>query len=309
MNYEFDPDNPPELGVLAACGKGEACAVCRIFGYVTDDSGWAAKVRFHDSTPLANWNDARWVPMGSGKARMPAHGPKRTSFYGPSSAPAGWKFYLHAKALTGSNEQFRSDDCVPAGSTFMFRVDYAGLTEEEYALLRFGLCLQGSKLQLHHKVGYAKPLGYGSCLVELVEGGEACHFDLSAYLDDRGPFRVISKYCDFKKAADELLYPGGTWLLDNPTGTIADYELWLNGPEPPPPPPPPPSGRVKVRVTSCVGVIVKAETEQTYGEPPRKYRTTFKVTSTFNRPKKDDLIDVEVLKVTEKDFSFGASYL
>lgn len=325
MQYEYIPRKdqpevtPPELGGLSACASGEACPVCRLFGYVYGNSAWAAKVRFHDSERAAEWNPSRWMAMDNGKARMESQGPYRAGFYGPPDQPAGWKYYLHSKSLTGVDFRFHSPDCVPAGVSFEFRVDYQGLTPEEYTLLRFGLSLLdvSRKIQWHHKVGYGKPLGYGSCKVEIESQGREVHNAtaeddgaiLEKYLGDARYVGRLAKYLDFLRAADALQYPGGAWLQDNPKGSIADYETWLasNATSVPPKQSPRitdvPSGRVTLRVTSCRNNVVKAETVDGFGERQARYRATWTAKSMFDRKNAGDLVEAEVVGVDSKEFT------
>ena len=138
----------PDLTGFEPCTQTAACVVCRVFGYAPGKdadqgdplSGWAGKIRFHDSRPAQNW-DGCWVQPPRGNARWQAQGTYHTPFYYPDSAnpskPAGWKVYLHAKEITGAAEGFRPEACIPKGAFFDFDVDYENLSGEEFAVLRF----------------------------------------------------------------------------------------------------------------------------------------------------------------------------
>ncbi len=322
MNYDFEAKDklpiPPtklEERGLGLCTIEAACSVCRMFGFVNGDKSWGAKVRIRNSCPPPDWTNNQWLAMDNGGEkglpRMMSYGPYRRSFYYPEGEAAGWKFYLHAKKQSRVHQDFASGDCVPAGIRFCFRVDYEGLTEEEFALLRFGLCLavsnkvSGKRVALHHKVGYGKPLGYGSCEITISRETErsgffqsdrpaaAPAFDLQPYFDLPG-FGAIRKYCSWDEASDELQYPGGNWLLKNKDGTIPEFEAYLRqaakaaSPEDesaivPVEPEPTLPDVLRVRVTSIKKNLVRIETMEEFGQPPKKYWTSFPVSPYFRK--------------------------
>ena len=296
------PRVPPDLTGFKPCTRAEACLVCRVFGYAPEkdaeqgdpQSGWAGKIRFHDSMPVRNW-DGDWVQPPRGNARWQAQGTYHTPFYYPdlprSSKPAGWKVYLHAKEPTGAANDFLPEACVPPKVFFDFDVDYENLSGEEFAVLRFALTLQHScqnrSVSLAHKLGYGKSIGMGSCCITAKTEpapvrrffGEAPKADtdpgceIHKYLDLPG-FAALREFLAWAGRADQLVFPGYAWFAG--PGSIADYEASLNPPAAPPrlrEPGPEPApkvkfpNRLKVRITGITkrGVIRFETVEQIDG--------------------------------------------
>jgi hypothetical protein len=194
---EKDKKIPPlELGHMKPCDEGEACMVCRVFGYGVkkegrhdDDEaepfGWAAKVRIFDSEPAQDWNENRWVWMNDGACSVGGHipampqdqGPRHKAFYYPfgDGRPAGWKVYRHATRVTKIDDGYASGDCVKSGTRFPFRVEFESLSAAEFAAFQFALSLTHecpthgdlASGRLLHKMGYGKGVGMGSCRVEI----------------------------------------------------------------------------------------------------------------------------------------------
>jgi len=92
--------------------------------------------------------------------------PHHTAWYWytpQNSRPAGRKYYLHhpaAGSVAPSHSQL-DKYIVPleAGNTFTFRVYVTNITDEELALLVYALVLEDG---MRHKIGMAKPYGFGS---------------------------------------------------------------------------------------------------------------------------------------------------
>jgi hypothetical protein len=283
----------PDLSGFEPCTQTAACLVCRVFGYAPgknaeqDDSlsGWAGKVRFHDSEKVRNW-DRKWVQPPSGNARWQAQGTYHTPFYYPdlprSKKPAGWKVYLHAKEPTGAATGFLPEEaCIPEGAFFDFDVDYENLSGEEFAVLRFALTLQHKcterSVRLAHKLGYGKGIGLGSCRVtaEILPIATRRFFgeepkadtdpgcEIHKYFDLPG-FAALQEFLSWESRPDQLLFPGYSWFTG--PGSIAHYERTKNPqaaplpiaePEPEPVPKLKFPKRVDVRITEVTkkGVI------------------------------------------------------
>jgi len=294
---------PPDLAGFELCTQTAACLVCRVFGYAPGKeveagdqlSGWAGKVRFHDSEPAREW-DGSWVQPPHGSARWQAQGTYHTPFYYPnlphSKKPAGWKVYLHAKEPTGAANDFLPEACVPPKVFFDFDVDYENLSGEEFAVLRFALTLQHrcqdrSVSSLAHKLGYGKSIGMGSCCITTrIEPAPVRRFFGEAPKADTHPGCEIHKYFDLPGFAalreflawegrpDKLLFPDYSWLAG--PGSIADYEKLMNPAAAPlplrePDPKPAPTlkfpNQVKVRITGITkrGMIRFETVEQIDG--------------------------------------------
>jgi CRISPR/Cas system CSM-associated protein Csm3 (group 7 of RAMP superfamily) len=286
---------PADLSGFEPCTQAEACLVCRVFGYAPakdaeqgdPPSGWAGKVRFHDSAQVRNW-DGDWVQPPPGNARWQAQGAYHAPFYFPdfptSKRPAGWKVYLHAKHVTGAAADFRPGECVPEGVFFDFDVEYENLSDEEFAVLRFALTLRHEcadrSVSLAHKLGYGKGIGMGSCRVtaevaplrvrrffgESPQAGKDPGCEIHRHLDLPG-FAALREFLAWEYRPDQVLFPDYGWFTGPGSAKlIRDYETSINrqaAPAPLPEPEPEPipkvkfPNRVEVRITEVTkkGVI------------------------------------------------------
>ena len=266
-----------DLTGFKPCTQAEACLVCRVFGYAPEkdaeqgdsQSGWAGKVRFHDSERVRNWNGS-WVQPPPGTARWQAQGTYHTPFYYPdlpkSKKPAGWKIYLHAKEVTGAAADFRPEACIPEGVFFDFAVDYENLSDEEFAVLRFALTLQHKcedrPVSLAHKLGYGKGIGMGSCRVtaeiaplhvrrffgEVPQGDIHSGCEIHRYFDLTG-FAALREFLAWEGRPGQILFPDYGWFTGpGSIKPIKEYETSMNlqaAPAPLPEPDPEPVPKVK----------------------------------------------------------------
>jgi len=98
--------------------------------------------------------------------------PHHTSFYTGGKSIKGRKFYYHhedhdIKELKGQEtNRNRSITPLKTDAVFKFRISFENLTEEEYGLLLKTIELEPG---LGHKIGMGKPLGLGSCIIEVKE--------------------------------------------------------------------------------------------------------------------------------------------
>ena len=95
--------------------------------------------------------------------------PQHENFYFNGNKIKGRKFYYHHNQDGLSNineEQAYRVELIRSGSIFQFEITFENLTEEEYGLLLFTLELEP---ELGHKIGMGKPLGLGSCIIEVEE--------------------------------------------------------------------------------------------------------------------------------------------
>lgn len=268
------------LGHMEPCTPQSACMTCQLFGYSwkkpSGDSsathindaepfGWAGKVCFLDSDPIAQWSTTDWVPLNRGayrvenwpKARPTDHGPRHLAFYFPDGAgkSAGWKVYRHAHNIREVDESagFGSDHCVRGGTVFRFGVQFENLTPEEYATFCLALTLkhacpehQGDRtVNLVHKIGYGKGVGLGSCEIsidkeEFLSPGRflgitstppnkpSCGLRAKLERNSFADFRAARTRID---AADLLLYPSRDWFDKDKTSgtrsTVADFDGFL----------------------------------------------------------------------------------
>jgi CRISPR/Cas system CSM-associated protein Csm3 (group 7 of RAMP superfamily) len=150
------------------------CPACRLFGVVQGEEVHAlGRVAFSNAVLCAG-------DLVRGEVRLPElHSPKQHHYpiYSRSGeeegAIAGRKFYYHhdpgggleAHDPWGKHAKGLAE-LAPAGARFGFEVRLQNLSGDE---LRALLCCLVLGEGLAHKVGMAKPLGYGSCTIHLDE--------------------------------------------------------------------------------------------------------------------------------------------
>jgi len=312
----------PDLGQVRPCPEGYACRVCRLFGYTGEKGragqgeekayGWAGKLRFRDAHLGSPMPSGAWKEPGAGTGQLMSHGPRHIAFYYPerltdpnSSKPAGWKVYLHSKTPVWPGGRTVCRAWAREGCKFRVAVEYENLTDEEVAVLRFGLTLSHQcaehnvDVKLCHKLGYGKPLGMGSCRVTLEEvrpesleryfgesraaPGNEVWCKVEEHL--KGPsFEAMKEFLSWEGRPEKLEYPGLRWLESHADSGIDAFEREKNAAEggrgglnlvvPAPEPAPSPEVRIPRRVTAIVTKVardgkVKAVTVEEYGG--RKY--------------------------------------
>lgn len=171
-------EQPIELPApFRACTKPEAlCAACRMFGTTApqhDDPGetdWAlaGAVEIDDALCVSPTFD----PPLYLKLLMGPHPDTREWYHDATYRPTGRKFYRHlanehVRKVAEATGRIRTTGTLrnryvwplAAGHTFDFTVRFMNLDEDDLALLVYALCLEPG---LRHKIGLAKPLGFGS---------------------------------------------------------------------------------------------------------------------------------------------------
>lgn len=188
---------------LAKCTEyGKLCPACRVFGWVWGDettetvpdlsvvTAYTGRVRFshavlkHDAgtfdTTLAILSSPKpttyrfYLRPRDGK---PQNGldDKAVDYDSSNQILRGRKFYRHhGKQLNPKEYQSvngaKSDQnrtvrgVQQAGSVFEFTVDFENLAPIELGALLWSLHIEG----WHHRIGYAKPLGFGSAQIEIL---------------------------------------------------------------------------------------------------------------------------------------------
>lgn len=215
----------PLSGQEPKAGEG-LCPCCRIFGYVhasesgrkDDDEGqrnFKGRVMVYDAV-LADGSKDRIKQEEYRLKELSSPKPQHRPFYfdDPNlSRIRGRKFYYHHAA---EPENFSTKDkthrnctiheSILDGAVFKFELHFENLSREELGLLLYAIRLNGVNDQkdenfMAHKVGMAKPLGFGSVqlVIEnftLLENGAAYQkFDvpvqqvLSDTGDAAGPFK------------------------------------------------------------------------------------------------------------------------
>ncbi|MEK6285814.1 MAG: TIGR03986 family CRISPR-associated RAMP protein [Acidobacteriota bacterium] len=210
---------PPRLH---RCNDAQTlCPACRIFGWVSGEekqaqgkqTAYAGRVRFSHGKPVAGTIEAFETPIPLAILSSPK--PTTTNFYlvrgdgqpdrtgklnydDNQARLRGRKVYRHHGQMLSEQEYVRSgwreDDQnrtasgVLKSGAFTFTVEFENLAKEEVGALLWALELEG----WHHRLGFAKPLGFGSVLVK-VEKVEICDpGERYAMLDTSG-WRTITE--------------------------------------------------------------------------------------------------------------------
>ncbi|RME57299.1 TIGR03986 family CRISPR-associated RAMP protein, partial [Candidatus Parcubacteria bacterium] len=188
---------------LSACQDIEhLCPACRTFGWVhpsgKDDSqaavAYAGRVRFTHACRRPGNGDSGSFSATLSILSTPK--PTTTRFYlrpkqgkprdglpdsqvnydADSQILRGRKFYRHHGDQLSEQEYKSPDgrksdqnrtvhDVQPSGTEFEFTVDFENLAPIELGALLWSLEMEG----WHHRIGYAKPLGFGSVIIQVTE--------------------------------------------------------------------------------------------------------------------------------------------
>ncbi len=170
----------------------DSCLTCQIFGFINknNNNSHSGRVRFTDAITNMDANSCyeKWVTL---KPLLTPH-PNNTIFYGYNEEQLddcrnwewienqgtilrGRKMYLH-----GTNSHYSCQDKtdlnntihpVKKNITFQFKIYYENLTEEQLKSLIKSVNLYNSNNNetYAHKLGKAKPFGFGSVLMKVDE--------------------------------------------------------------------------------------------------------------------------------------------
>lgn len=168
-----------------------ACVACRIFGMLNGDKQFAGKAGFQDAVcdqPVRHEAVNTIALMGPK--------PHHDAFYLNGDRIAGRKFYFHhplgiktEKQKTAYNQRINP---VGAGSEFVFSADFANLEMDEWSALLYAIVLEPS---MRHKIGYAKPAGFGSVKID-VTSIQMIDYSRRYISTDRG----VAEYADERLA-------------------------------------------------------------------------------------------------------------
>lgn len=148
------------------------CPACRLFGLIGrgSDPSLVGKVSIEDAVCDATvLHEPVFTPILGGPK------PRHTSWYTDTTTgrPAGRKYYFHQAELRTDNvlRKTRGDRALNAyirplglNSAFAFRVRFVSLMDDELALLVYVIALEDG---MRHKIGFAKPAGFGSVRVTI----------------------------------------------------------------------------------------------------------------------------------------------
>lgn len=173
------------------------CPACRVFGWVRESgkrlepdrpTAYAGRVRFSHGTLIRNNGELPETTL----AILSTPTPTTTSFYLLNAAGEpdptvkydtadtrlrGRKFYRHHGGMLSEQEYQRPGDikddqnrtvsgALKPGAAFTFTLDFENLAVLELGALLYALELEEG---LYHRLGYAKPLGFGSVKVTVTK--------------------------------------------------------------------------------------------------------------------------------------------
>lgn len=155
--------------------NNDLCLSCRIFGMIrprpgdgnSDKEVEQGKNLFLGKVNIGDARAPKTSPLYNAMYTADLMGPMphHADFYLDSTKNtiAGRKYYFHHAAppvdtrrATNYNRYIQPLDM---GTTFHVRLDFVGLTADEFAALLLAITLEE---EMRHKIGYAKPLGLGS---------------------------------------------------------------------------------------------------------------------------------------------------
>ena len=157
------------------CSKNtDLCITCRIFGMLKERAGGAflGKVNIGDACSYPD-KVYKYDPMYTAVLVEPK--PHHEAFYlDATKRIVGRKFYFHhsQKAYPLSDTGLRMFGGKPANryiqpldydTAFHCRMDFTNLEADEFAVLMLAVTLEKD---MHHKIGYGKPLGLGTISLE-----------------------------------------------------------------------------------------------------------------------------------------------
>lgn len=181
--YNQPKDLVRQAKVSSCSSEKKACAACKLFGFIGEDSR-ASHVRFTDAVCAdENCFDKAYILPILSSPRLSSFefylsgNDKKTLV--PDSAGvtlAGRKFYWHdpKSKITADNEFAEKHpsmaskmELVKSGSKFKFSVFFDKITDEQLKKLVFALNLGENREESYicHKIGHGKPVGLGSAKI------------------------------------------------------------------------------------------------------------------------------------------------
>jgi len=159
------------------------------------------KIYFYDALLITKPEFERTFPLKELSSPKPHHG----EFYANDKFIKGRKFYYHHKDYpivdlqAPKTKRNRSITPLKKDALFEFTISFENLTQEEYGLLLTTLELEPG---LGHKIGMGKPLGLGSCIIEVIEIKE---FTKNRYLSmNKEDAEKVYSGENLKKRKDEI---------------------------------------------------------------------------------------------------------
>ncbi len=166
---DYGKNLPKEF--LPCRNLNQLCPACRMFGLINRGVLFMGHINFGDAVcddPIKH--QAVYTPI------LDAPKPRHRAWYLDKSGRhvAGRKFYFHQAQITTFSQQRTSRSGVPlnqhiqpvgSGTVFSLSATFDNLNpQDEWPALLYALTLEPD---MRHKIGYAKPAGFGSVRVDL----------------------------------------------------------------------------------------------------------------------------------------------
>ncbi|MFX0139781.1 MAG: RAMP superfamily CRISPR-associated protein [Candidatus Hodarchaeota archaeon] len=140
------------------------CIGCRLFGFLKVNKVYKGLVQISDADFIAGEEYGKFILHSIGGPN-----PRHDAFYLDEKKEqlSGRKFYFHSmKQLSGQEGDFNAPTIYPlkAGALFHFNIHFNNLTQSELDTLLYAIVLEEN---MRHKIGYAKPFGFGSVKIEI----------------------------------------------------------------------------------------------------------------------------------------------
>lgn len=236
------------------------CPACRVFGWVSGEMepgqdklvAYAGRVRFSHG----ELQSPEATPMSSPTTLAILSSPKPTTcvFYlrhkdgdpdsnitynNDGAQLRGRKFYRHHGKNLNPQEYTREPkadqnrtvfDALPKKTTFTFTVDFENLSKVELGALLWALEFDGNGT-LFHRLGYAKPLGFGSVTIKVTKVEQMLPGERYRSLAQDGGWKDVFAEKDdlktiFKKAMESIYLEKPS---ENVTGKTVGYKQYLKG--------------------------------------------------------------------------------
>lgn len=248
--YDYPAEEPHGF---APCDDIERlCVTCRMFGALIRGVAWKG---------LVEPGEGQW--LGSGTPRTKSFDvivgqpkPSHDAFYTKNGKIRGRKAYYHhpdkimvsasaQQATYGARQTIQVRGLEP-GQVYDVSVRHQGLDPEENALLLYALFLEEG---LCHKLGWGKPMGFGSVKIEPVaieeielraryrRGGEEATVKhegaaAAAYVNERTKdlradkgevMAAIRRMFGYPGPQGKWVYPTYSWFKQNPRATLEEF--------------------------------------------------------------------------------------
>lgn len=227
------------------------CVTCRMFGALHRGNAWKGLIEPGEAIWLGNGTPPTVtydVIVGQPK-------PSHSAFYVKDGSIRGRKAYFHHpeqiirsapahQASFGSRQTIQVQSLEP-GQIYEFTLRHEGLDDDAYALLLYTMFLEDG---LAHKLGWGKPMGFGSVKIEpfeieeidlharyrrggdeatkkyegdaLVEYVQAVTMGIREREDD--VIKDFRRIFSFPGSGETYQYPNYSWFKDNPTASLEE---------------------------------------------------------------------------------------